>query len=365
MSIREFSDQFDVLYNNITSNQAPGLTEYEKSVFLTKAQDEILKNYFNPKGNKLQEGFDGNQKRQIDFSNITTVVSLPPYDRATGQMTLGSTEIDIYSGGHLTAFNAIKFAPVPYITETSAAFVADSNGVLSLIIRLGTTAINENELNTLIQEAIRTYNEGGPDEPIEFTISLKFSENIQQTTPPTLTASMKLDAVGIGTPTIDERSKVFLFPEDVLFVINEKIKSSRNGILQVVPINFGEYDRLTSKPYKYPPKYQAWRLLSSRGVKYVEILAPGTLSKYTLRYVRRPHPIILADLEGLTINGFKYETQIEPIDAEAISGECELDPILHEEILQRAIELAKIAWASDQEQIASTQMNITSGQRSE
>ncbi len=33
----EFSSEFDVLYNNITSNQAPGLDDYEKSVFLTKA----------------------------------------------------------------------------------------------------------------------------------------------------------------------------------------------------------------------------------------------------------------------------------------------------------------------------------------
>jgi len=39
-------------------------------VFLTKAQDEIVKAYFNPKTNKVQEGFDGNEKRQIDFSMI-------------------------------------------------------------------------------------------------------------------------------------------------------------------------------------------------------------------------------------------------------------------------------------------------------
>lgn len=37
MTLQEFSDEFDVLYNNIMSNQAPGLDEYEKSVFLTKA----------------------------------------------------------------------------------------------------------------------------------------------------------------------------------------------------------------------------------------------------------------------------------------------------------------------------------------
>ena len=43
MTNNEFSNEFDVLYQNITSNQAPGLDEYEKSVFLSKAQDEIVK----------------------------------------------------------------------------------------------------------------------------------------------------------------------------------------------------------------------------------------------------------------------------------------------------------------------------------
>ena len=70
MTTQEFSNEFDVLYNNIMSNQAPGLDEYEKSVFLTKAQSEILKNYFNPKGNKYGQGFDESAKRQIDFSTL-------------------------------------------------------------------------------------------------------------------------------------------------------------------------------------------------------------------------------------------------------------------------------------------------------
>ena len=76
MEPQEFSDQFDVLYNNIMSNAAPGLDEYEKSVFLTKAQDEVLKNYFNPKGNKYELGFDGNEKRQIDFSTLIRTIKI-------------------------------------------------------------------------------------------------------------------------------------------------------------------------------------------------------------------------------------------------------------------------------------------------
>lgn len=42
MTLTEFSVQFDILYNNISSNQAPGLTEYEKSVFLTQAQEAVI-----------------------------------------------------------------------------------------------------------------------------------------------------------------------------------------------------------------------------------------------------------------------------------------------------------------------------------
>lgn len=38
----EWSLEFDLLYNNIASDKAPGLTEYEKSVFLTRAQESVV-----------------------------------------------------------------------------------------------------------------------------------------------------------------------------------------------------------------------------------------------------------------------------------------------------------------------------------
>lgn len=43
MTIQDFSVEFDLLYNNALSNSAPGLNEYEKSMFLTQAQDELVK----------------------------------------------------------------------------------------------------------------------------------------------------------------------------------------------------------------------------------------------------------------------------------------------------------------------------------
>ena len=42
MTSQEMSLEFDILYNNIASNMAPGIDAYEKSVFLTKAQEQIV-----------------------------------------------------------------------------------------------------------------------------------------------------------------------------------------------------------------------------------------------------------------------------------------------------------------------------------
>ena len=237
MTTNEFEWEFDVLYNNIASNAAPGINSYEKSVLLTKAQDELIKNYFNPQGNKYKEGFDGSAKRQIDFSGLISV----------------------------------------------------ANGTL-------------------------------------------------------------LDQQGF-----DLRAKVFKIPTDVFLIINESIVTN-TGIKQIIPIKFDEYTRLMSKPYKEPLKFQAWRLITDGDINSgvtVEIIpnSQETVESYTLRYVRRPKPIILANLKSeygdVSING---ETEI---------SQCELNPLVHREILQRAVELAKITYLGDANGV------IQSGQRSE
>lgn len=75
MDNNEILNRFDVLYNNIMSDKAPGLDAYEKSVFWNKATLEVLKNHINPKGNKYTEGFDGSSKRQVEFSTLLNTVS--------------------------------------------------------------------------------------------------------------------------------------------------------------------------------------------------------------------------------------------------------------------------------------------------
>ncbi len=82
MNNLEFSNEFDILYNQVMSNAAPPLNEYEKSVFLTKAQEQILRNYFSPKTNALQEGVNDSQKRELDFYKLMTIADCEATDGA-------------------------------------------------------------------------------------------------------------------------------------------------------------------------------------------------------------------------------------------------------------------------------------------
>ena len=286
MTTTEFSNQFDLLFNNISSNQAPGLNEYEKSVFLTKAQDEIVKNYFQAEsnGNTVKKGFDDTAIRQIDFSDLI------------------------------------------------------------------------------------------------------MSKTIQEETGDN------------AIPSVDPRALVYKISKDdrVYIIINESLYLMANnkdgklevkGIRQVVPIKYTEYMRLMTKPFKEPLKNTAWRIItkgregdadidkstgdpttvaksvsskieivitSADKNKYKENNETNTI-QYNIRYVRKPRPIILTDLsdsfgEDLSIEGYQKAMT------------CELNESTHEAILQRAVELAKIAWAGDANV---AQLEVEAGKRSE
>lgn len=70
MTTTEFSNEFDIGYNQVASNSAPPLDLYEKSVYLTKAQLEIVKNYFDPQSNKKGKGFENSEKRRRDLNEL-------------------------------------------------------------------------------------------------------------------------------------------------------------------------------------------------------------------------------------------------------------------------------------------------------
>ena len=302
MTNPEFNNEFDVLYNNITSNQAPGLDAYEKSVFLTKAQDEIVKAYFDPRSNKVQEGFDSTEKRQIDFSMIIRNID---YSSITIAKTEANPDGNIHTLGEL----------------------------LNTIIGTGGELLlpSEHKLNS---------------DSFLVKVNPSFAGK-----PETCTVSPFID----GGFDLRDNTKAVVLEKDILMILNEYIQCSRNDIdtrLSVVPINYIEYSRVMSKPYKRPLKNQAWRLLdTSNGNKKAELIVgpDDTITKYVVRYLKRPRAIRLETFTDVTIDGSGEEQT------------CELDPIIHPEILQRAVELAKAAYLGDlTSQIALGQTSQTS-----
>lgn len=70
MTLEEFNDQFDIRYDSIAGKSAPNIDMYEKSVYLTTAQLEIVKNRYNPSSNLKQKGFEGSEKRRVDLKEL-------------------------------------------------------------------------------------------------------------------------------------------------------------------------------------------------------------------------------------------------------------------------------------------------------
>lgn len=54
MEVNDFSIEFDLLFNNVASNKAPGLNEYEKSLFLTEAQEIVTQSLYSGAGGSFE-----------------------------------------------------------------------------------------------------------------------------------------------------------------------------------------------------------------------------------------------------------------------------------------------------------------------
>lgn len=266
MTNQEFSDSFSTLLNSYNTHAQFGeqaskreivLDEYEKSVFLTQAQDQIVKSYFDGTLNNQGQGFDDSARRQVDFSSLIKVAELAPD----------------------TGANAVPF---------------DERGVIYQMPHTGSDSTLKTKVLFILNERLLV---------------------------------KKVATVQGGVPKTFDETKT-------------------KGYV-IKPISYREYDREMSKPYAQPLKKQAWRLLQNNDDTfnvYTELVpkfnvkevkagvnwaAGDTYFIYRIRYVERPKPIILEDLpDGLTIDG-EYE-----------ESPCSLNPILHVDILNRAVELA-------------------------
>lgn len=77
MTNPEFENEFDILFNNIMSNQAPGLDSYEKSVFLTQAKEQLFISYYSGKNSNGESFEETEEFRRYLSTHVKTVVLDP------------------------------------------------------------------------------------------------------------------------------------------------------------------------------------------------------------------------------------------------------------------------------------------------
>lgn len=120
---------------------------------------------------------------------------------------------------------------------------------------------------------------------------------------------------------------------DILFMIYEQCTLSdennciNNKIVSVVPTIHDDLDKVLKNPFKSPNSRKVIRLDFDNKI---ELISKYNITNYKVRYLKKPNPIILVVLEGnLSINNG---------DTKVSNGET--NPILHERIVQRAVQLA-------------------------
>ena len=130
-------------------------------------------------------------------------------------------------------------------------------------------------------------------------------------------------------------SKFFEVPINSWFILSEQLD---NGV-EVIPLPIDEFNRAMKSPYRRANVNKALRLdvsdsVSSTPKNIREIVYPGTISNYTIRYIKKPTPIILEDfpagLPDLTIDGLRVETP------------CKLSAVIHNDIVELAVKKAKL-----------------------
>lgn len=127
----------------------------------------------------------------------------------------------------------------------------------------------------------------------------------------------------------------FELPEDCWYIVFEQAttitsddKCNSGKILDVYPVTHDDYQKIVKNPFRGPNTRRALRL--DFGKLTVELVSNYELGKYLVRYLSKPTPIVLCDLaaEGISIEGIDTPTG------------CELSELLHQEILDRAVQSA-------------------------
>lgn len=368
MTLEEFSTEFDVLYNSITSNAAPGFNDYEKSVLLTLAQEELIKSYFVANNNTTGVGLDGSQKRHYDFSTLikvktlnniidsilTTGVDVPVFNKDANNIFLVPNDVFLVLNEYLTvknnsytvfpisydSYNLLMSKPFPYPNKRQAWRLDSSiNGEIA-----ATKVIHVSDDKDISSENI-TF-ESIYHKPLNIEINIKNGDYLSDF----VVVSESKEAVNITLKLSNTVNNNMVDISDYMFQLMKANTLKRKGLDKYIkPLNQDYSITSVGKIGTYKAEIPAvtdlqgnYKTFGAFNIIYYPI-ENSLDTSYKLRYVKVPRPIILSDLTDLELSIRDRREQ----------STCELPDEMHPEILKRAVELAKAYYIGDlQSQLA-------------
>ena len=370
MTLEEFSTEFDVLYNSITSNAAPGFNDYEKSVLLTLAQEELIKSYFVANNNTTGVGLDGSQKRHYDFSTLikvktlnniidsilTTGVDVPVFNKDANNIFLVPNDVFLVLNEYLTvknnsytvfpisydSYNLLMSKPFPYPNKRQAWRLDSSiDGEVAALKVIHVSDDKDISSKNITFESIY-------HKPLNIEINIK---NGDITLNNYVVVSESKEAVNITLNLSNTANNDIVDIHNYMFKLMDANTLKTKGLDKYIkPLNPDYSITSVGKIGTYKAEIPAVTDLQGNyknfgifNIIYYPIEIPSFDVSYTIRYVKVPRPIILSDLTDLELSIRDRREQ----------STCELPDEMHPEILKRAVELAKAYYIGDlQSQLA-------------
>lgn len=370
MTLEEFSTEFDVLYNSITSNAAPGFNDYEKSVLLTLAQEELIKSYFVANNNTTGVGLDGSQKRHYDFSTLIKIKSLknivydiitarakvkiPLLNKDANTIFLIPNDVFLILNEHLIAkdnnyivfpisydtYNLLMSKPFPYPNKRQAWRLDSSiDGEVAALKVIHVSDDKDISSKNITFESIY-------HKPLNIEINIKNGNILNDF----VVVSESKEAVNITLNLSNTVNNDMVNISNYMYQLMDANTLKRKGLNKYIkPLNSDYVITSVGKIGTYKAEIPAvtdlqgnYKTFGVFNIIYYPRETPLDVS-YTIRYVKVPRPIILSDLTDLELSIRDRREQ----------STCELPDEMHPEILKRAVELAKAYYLGDlQSQLA-------------
>jgi len=139
MLTSEFSTQFDIYFNNIMSNQAPGIDEYEKSVYLTDAEKQIILEIYTGK-------FEVTEQARRSIDSLVKTANLSPE-------SIDSTEFSNTYRINTSTSTFLLPSDVWFITYEAALYDEDSGCAKDKIVEVIPTT--QDDLHRILNNPFR------------------------------------------------------------------------------------------------------------------------------------------------------------------------------------------------------------------